>query len=96
MELLQSKGVPAGVVQNSRDVLDNDPHLKARGYYVYLDHPETGRAAHDGAPFRLSKTPGELRTPAPLLGEHNDYVAKEILGMSDDEVAEAIIEQALY
>ncbi len=96
MELLQSKGVPAGVVQNSRDVLDNDAHLKARGYYTYLDHPEAGHTAHDGAPFRLSKTPGELTTPAPLLGEHNEYVCKEILGMTDEEIADALVEQALY
>jgi crotonobetainyl-CoA:carnitine CoA-transferase CaiB-like acyl-CoA transferase len=96
MELLQSKGVPAGVVQNSRDVLDNDPHLRERAYYEYIDHPETGVMAHDGAPFRLSKTPGSLRTPAPCLGEHNEYVCKGILGMSDEEIAEALVEQALY
>jgi benzylsuccinate CoA-transferase BbsF subunit len=96
MALLQSKGIPAGVVQNARDVLDNDPHLKARAYYEYIDHPETGPMAHDGAPFRLSKTPGSLNTPAPCLGEHNEYICKEILGMNDDEVAEALIEQALY
>jgi benzylsuccinate CoA-transferase BbsF subunit len=96
MALLQSKGIPAGVVQNSRDVLEADEHLKARQYYQYLDHPETGHSAYDGAPFRLSKTPGSLRTPAPLLGEHNEYVCKEILGMTDDEIATALIEQALY
>ncbi len=96
MVLLQSKGVPAGVVQNGRDVLDADEHLKARGFYQYLDHPETGRSAYDGAPFVLTKTPGSLRSPAPLLGEHNEYVCKEILGLSDDEIAEALVEQALY
>jgi crotonobetainyl-CoA:carnitine CoA-transferase CaiB-like acyl-CoA transferase len=96
MLLLQSKGIAAGVVQNARDMLEADEHLKARGYYVYLDHPEAGRNAYDGPPFRMSKTPGELRTPAPLLGQHNEQVCKEILGMSDDEIAEALIEQALY
>ena len=96
MVLLQSKGVPAGVVQNSRDMLEADEHLKARKYYQYLDHPETGHSAYDGAPFGLSKTPGSLRSPAPLLGEHNEYVCKEILGMTDDEIAAALIEQALY
>ncbi len=95
MELLQSKGIPAGVVQSSKDVLE-DEHLKARGYFEYLDHPETGVMAHDGAPFKLSKTPGSLRTPAPVLGQHNEQVCKEILGMTDDEIAEALIEQALY
>jgi crotonobetainyl-CoA:carnitine CoA-transferase CaiB-like acyl-CoA transferase len=96
MALLQSKGVPAGVVQNARDVLDADEHLKARGYYVYLEHPEAGRTAYDGPPFRLSKTPARFHDAAPMLGQHNDYVCKELLGMSDEEVAEAIIAQALY
>jgi crotonobetainyl-CoA:carnitine CoA-transferase CaiB-like acyl-CoA transferase len=95
MSALQSAGVPAGVVQNARDMLE-DEHLKARGYYVYLDHPEAGRTAYDGPPFRLSKTPGVLRSPAPLLGEHNEIVCKQILGMSDDEIAEALVEQALF
>jgi benzylsuccinate CoA-transferase BbsF subunit len=63
---------------------------------VYLDHAETGHSAYDGPPFVLSKTPGVLRMPAPLLGEHNEQVCKEILGMNDEEIAEAIIEQALY
>ena len=95
MEVLQSKGIPAGVVQNAKDVLE-DEQMKARDYFEYLDHPETGVAAYDGAPFKLSKTPGSLRTPAPVLGQHNEHVCREILGMSDDEIAEALIEQALY
>ena len=52
MRLLQSKGVPAGVVQGARELLDEDEHMRERGYYVYLDHPETGRAAYDGPPVR--------------------------------------------
>lgn len=96
MEALQARGIPAGVVQNSRDVLERDPHLKARQYYQYLDHPETGHSAYDGAPFRLSKTPGSLNRAAPLLGQDNEYVCKEILGMSDDDITEALVEQALF
>src|SRR5207249_9352511 len=42
MRTLQAHGVPAGVVQNARDLLDCDEHMKARRYYVYLDHPEAG------------------------------------------------------
>ncbi|MGB6836731.1 MAG: CoA transferase [Dehalococcoidia bacterium] len=96
METLQAAGVPAGVVQNGRDVLEGDPHLKERGYYVYLDHPEAGRTAYDGPGFRLTKTPGVLRSPAPCLGEHNEKVCKEILGLDDEEIAELLIEQVLY
>jgi crotonobetainyl-CoA:carnitine CoA-transferase CaiB-like acyl-CoA transferase len=70
--------------------------MKARGYYVYLDHPEAGHNAYDGPPFRLSKTPGTLHGPAPMLGQHNEQVCKEVLGMGDEEIAEAIVAQALY
>ncbi len=95
MHLLQSSGVPAAVVESAREMLDYDEHLKERGYYVYLDHPEAGRSAYDGPPFRLSKTPGELRWPAPLLGQHTEYVCKEILGLSDEEIAELMVAGAL-
>ena len=91
MSDLQSRGVPAGVVQSAREILDNDEHMRDRGYYAYLDHPETGRAAYDGPPFRLSKTPGELRWPAPLLGEHTEYVCKDLLGLNDEEIADLMV-----
>ncbi len=90
MEELQRAGVPAGAVQSAREMLA-DKHLKERGYYVYLDHPEAGRTAYDGPPFKLSKTPGGLRSPAPLLGEHTEQVCKEILGLSDEEIADLMV-----
>ena len=95
MNNLQARGVPAGVVQSAREILDQDEHVKDRGYYSYLDHIETGPAAYDGPPFRLSKTPGELRFPAPTLGEHTDYVCKEILGFTDEEITELLVAGAL-
>ncbi len=95
MEDLQSRGVPAHVVESAREMLDFDEHLKARGYYVYLDHPETGRSAYDGPPAKFSKTPGELRSPAPLLGQHTEQVCKEILGLGDDEIADLMVAGAL-
>lgn len=95
MHDLQSRGIPSGVVESAREMLDHDEHLKARGYYVYLDHPETGRAAYDGPPFVLSKTPGRLRSPAPLLGQHTEQVCKEILGLTDDEITELLVEGVL-
>ena len=94
MEELQRRGVAAGVVQSAREMLA-DEHLKERGYYVYLDHPEAGRTAYDGPPFKLSKTPGKLRSPAPLLGEHTEQVCKEILGLSDEEIADLMVAGAL-
>jgi benzylsuccinate CoA-transferase BbsF subunit len=95
MNDLQSRGVPAGVVQSAREILDYDEHVRDRGFYAYLDHPETGRAAYDGPPFRLSKTPGELRWPAPLLGEHTEYVCKDLLGLDDEQIANLMVEGVL-
>ncbi|MCH7999670.1 MAG: CoA transferase, partial [Chloroflexi bacterium] len=51
--------------------------------------------AYDGPPLKLSATPGKLRSPAPLLGEHTEYVCKEILGLSDEEVADLMVAGAL-
>ena len=90
MEELQRRGVPAGAVQSAREMLA-DEHLKERGYYVYLDHPEAGRTAYDGPPCKLSKTPGQLRSPAPLLGQHTEQVCKEVLGLSDEEIADLMV-----
>jgi len=95
MRDMQSRGVAAGVVQSAREVLDCDDHMRERGYYAYLDHSETGRAAYDGPPAVLSLTPGRLRGPAPLLGEHTEYVCKEILGLGDDEMADLLVEGVL-
>jgi crotonobetainyl-CoA:carnitine CoA-transferase CaiB-like acyl-CoA transferase len=95
MRDLQRQGVSAGVVQSAREILDHDEHIRERGYFAYLDHAETGRAAYDGPPAVLSKTPGKLRSPAPLLGEHTEYVCKEILGLGDEEVADLLVEGVL-
>jgi crotonobetainyl-CoA:carnitine CoA-transferase CaiB-like acyl-CoA transferase len=94
MMLMQQAGVAAGVVQDGEDLQIRDPQLKERGFYVYLDHPEAGRIAHDGLTFALSRTPGEVRR-APLLGEHNEYVYREVLGFSEEEVNQLITEGVL-
>ena len=87
MAELQSVGVPCSVVAKG-EWLINDPHLRERGYYRELEHPEMGNALASSQPFKMSKTPAELVMPAPCLGEHCEFVCKEILGMSDDEFVE--------
>ena len=95
MKMMQSAGVAAGVVQTSQD-LHADPQLKHRNHYWVLNHPETGPATYDSPAYKLSKTPGQPRMPAPCIGEHNMFVCTELLGMSDDEfvglMAEGIFE----
>jgi crotonobetainyl-CoA:carnitine CoA-transferase CaiB-like acyl-CoA transferase len=96
MEALQAAGVPAAVVQNARDCLESDAHLRERGYYVQLEHAEAGLTTYDGPGFRLLKTPAQYRTPAPCLGEHTHQVCKDMLGLSDDEIAELMVEEVLH
>ena len=84
MARLQGVGVAAGVVEDSRDLLEADPQLKHRGYFQFLDHPEMGPTSHIYWPVHLSLTPAWLRY-APLLGEHTEMVCREFLGMSDGE-----------
>lgn len=84
MVKLQGVGVAAGVVEDTRDLLENDPQVKHRGYFKYLNHAEMGMALHLDWPAHLPLTPAQLRS-APLLGEHTEMVCKEILGMSEGE-----------
>ncbi len=95
VEALQARGIPAGVVQNAQDLLDKDIHIRERGYYEYLDHPETGRSAYDGPAARLSRTPGHHAAPAPLLGEHTFEVCERIIGLTPDEIGDLMAEEVL-
>ncbi len=87
MALLQGQGVAAGIVQDASD-LANDPQLRERGFFIELDHPELGKTVSDAAPIKLSGAPARYSRAAPILGQDNDYVYKQLLGMSDGEVAE--------
>jgi len=94
-EALQRAGVPAGVVQNCLD-LHQDPKLEAWGMFQYLEHKEMGPSPYEGHQFHLSKTPGELRWAAPVMGQHNEYVFKEILGLSQEELTRLTEEKVIY
>ena len=85
MALLQSTGVPAGAVLNAAELTANE-HLHARNFFWEIDHPEVGPKIYAGQPFRMSGTPLNLREPAPCLGQHNEYVLKEVLGYSEEEI----------
>jgi len=86
MNTLQHAGVAAGPVLSCKGLFE-DPHMRARNFYELVTHPEAGTHFYDGFPWKLSETPGYTRRPAPLFGEHNEYVLGEILGMSKEEIA---------
>jgi benzylsuccinate CoA-transferase BbsF subunit len=93
--ILQKAGVPASIVEKPADVY-SDPQLEQRKYWVPLDHPVMGEQLYDmQSCFILSKTPRQTKSPPPCIGEHNEYVFKEFLGMSEDEIAEHIIDGSI-
>ena len=87
MALLQGQGVAAGVVQDAGN-LANDPQLRVRGFFIELDHPEMGKTISDATPIRLSDTPARYSRAAPIVGQDNDYVYNQLLGMSEKELTE--------
>ena len=94
MNELQAAGVPAGVVQNAEDLF-RDPQLEHRRHFAALDHPEMGRYHIATIPFHLSKSENRPTSPAPLFGQHTDLVLREFLKLSDEEIAELVIDGAL-
>jgi len=71
----------------SNEDLFNDPHCREREYLVTVQHPEVGQLYALAPPWKFSVTPTRVTRPAPVLGEHNDYVFGELLGMSQDDIA---------
>jgi benzylsuccinate CoA-transferase BbsF subunit len=93
--IMQKAGVPAHKVYKAEDVY-NDPQLKHRNYFIPLNHPVMGEQKFEmQSCYILSKTPRQIKRPSPLIGEHNEYVFKEILKMTDDEIAEHIIDGSI-
>ena len=94
-ELLQKAGVAAAVVADNKYLADEDPHLRARDYWVYKDHPEVGKRQHAGVPWKMSRTPTVVREPAPLIGQHTDEILTQLLGYTEDDVAKLRAQGAL-
>ena len=82
---LKAAGVPCGGVRDFEQVL-TDPQIVERAMVIALDHPAAGAIRQLGVPVKLGGTPGAVRTPPPVLGEHTGKVLAE-LGYPDAEVA---------
>jgi formyl-CoA transferase len=77
VDTLLEAGVPAGPILDYQQVVD-DPHTQARDMVVEMEHPEAGTVYGLGIPVKLSATPGSIRRPAPLLGQHTEEILAEL------------------
>jgi crotonobetainyl-CoA:carnitine CoA-transferase CaiB-like acyl-CoA transferase len=84
--LLLQHGIPVGAINTIDHVVDH-PQVTARDMIVDSDHPVAGRVKIVGVPVKLSDTPGSVREPAPLLGQHTDEVLHTYLRMSAADIA---------
>ncbi len=94
-EKLQGAGV-AAFPPMANYMLDGDPHLAARDFWVEKEHPEVGVRRHAGIPWRMSETPCEVWRAAPKLGQDNEYVFGELLGMSGQQIADLVERKVIY
>ncbi len=85
MERLQGAGVPAGVVQTTHQLLE-DPQLKAREFFMEMEHAVKGTVTATGLAVRLCDPPAESRRAGASLGADHEYVFCELLGMSQEQV----------
>ena len=85
MQGLDAIGVPCGPI-NTIDKVVNHPQVLAREMIATIEHEVTGSVGVPGLPIKLSKTPGQVETPAPTLGEHTTEILTDLLGIESTEV----------
>jgi crotonobetainyl-CoA:carnitine CoA-transferase CaiB-like acyl-CoA transferase len=86
MDTLQAAGIAAGVVQNVEDQFERDPQLAARHFFEEIEHLVAGTVVATGIPLGLLGTPGRSGRSGAAIGEDNDHVFGELLGMTPEEI----------
>ena len=80
-------GMPVAPVYQVNETLE-DPHLNARGMFVEVEHSKAGRFRTVNFPVKFSETPGEVKSAAPLIGQHNREILKGLLGYDEGRIVE--------
>ena len=83
---LATAGIAAGVVRSQSELVEHDEQLKARGFFVEIEHPGAGKLIYPSAPYRFSETPWRVERPAPTIGQHNEEVYSWLLGYTKQEL----------
>ncbi|UCG84580.1 MAG: CoA transferase [Dehalococcoidia bacterium] len=94
-EILQESGVAAAPFMISKEQ-HNNPHFRERETFIEVEHPKAGAETLYGIPWKLSETPGGIRSSGPLLGQDNEHVFKELLGLSQSAYDRLVEEKVIY
>jgi len=94
-EILQKAGVAAFPSLSNQEIF-SDPHFKERKLAVEVEHPVMKKQVVLGAPWKLSETPAEVNKASPTMGENDEYVFGELLGMPSSEIKQLMDEQVIY
>jgi len=86
-QMLQEAGIAAFPALRAPDIF-SDPHLNSRKFITQVDHAKLGKQTVFAPAWKFSVAAPEITSPGPLLGEHNSYVLGELLGMTDEQIAE--------
>lgn len=87
MDICNALNIPVGPILSMKEISE-DESLRQTGTIVDVEHPERGNYLTVGNPIKLSDSPSDV-VRSPLLGEHTDEILKDVLGMSDADIAEA-------
>lgn len=85
LNAMEKAGIPGGPI-NSYDQALHDPHFLARDMVVEVAHPKAGSMKTIGIPAKMSETPGQIRFPAPTLGQHTKEILTRCLTLSDEDI----------
>ena len=94
-ERLQRVGVAAFPSLSNKDMFEG-PHLKERGFAEEVVHPVIGKYTTINPPWKFQRTPARITRRAPLIGEHNEYVFGELLGLSKKKITKLAEEEVIY
>jgi benzylsuccinate CoA-transferase BbsF subunit len=94
-EMMQKAGVAAMPSFSNQEIF-SDPHFKERKLAVEVEHPTMGKQVVLGSPWKLSETPAEVTKASPVMGENDEYVFGELLGMPGSEIKQLMEEQVIY
>ncbi len=87
VDFFLSKQIPCAPIYTVKDVVEDQHIAVSRRMIREVEHPVAGTMKVIGSPVNLSETPAEISSPAPLLGEHTELVLKDILNLTEVQIA---------